>query len=405
LKNLPQKSSITCGKQSHQPKGNNMKFLKILLFVLIPASADVLLENFSEKVAQWRNNGEGTKLFDVDNIQQPGQIANVGNGVFETKIPDTVGRGLYIKFTPRQTGYNGAGGRLRDYTLEGNWDTNLNRLSFLMRTNKDIPAHIDGSPNFQIGTYIHGRNDGDPEYPGVHYYHQANMEIKAGAWYRVVLTRLPQDKEGGSPNYTWPNDPEYPSNHYFEGMTKFYLESKGDGWQGSTVQVTDFRLSKEPEDQADEIGTLAYGYSGSAYVLTWAGKKGIPTTEYEIGYSLKPIVTWDSVTFLGTSTAPGSNYCGVLFKKTNAELTTGVYFAIRAKRQFTPKPFPFMQIYVPYRMAPVKDTVVTPPKDTVPPVCTPQIVHDTIRVPEPYPVVRIDTLFVVPRAMRSIFEP
>lgn len=351
-----------------------------LLFAVAAApitAQPLLLEDF----VTWRNNLEGTKLFDAYRGETGvGQTSTVDSGSLKVVGYDTVGRGVYIHCLTRGTnGYAGAGGKAKDYVLSGTWDNEINRLSFLMQVNKNIPRRIDGGDNIQFGTYISPITNTSPNNQGAHYYHLANVTFDSGSWYKVDLTQWPQHRVSASGSINWPNDPEYKDGaglHYFDGLTRFYIHTQGPNYTGATVRVSDFYFRKVANQPDTIIGTLVYGYTGSGYFVSWASRKNLKTT-FEVRYSDKPMSVhgWDSGFDGGITSNSGNAYCGVAWEKVMPEYTTGIYVAIRAQGQTQ-----FAEVSIPYKMKPGNSFIATP---TVP-VCVP--VRDTVTI------TRVDTL-------------
>lgn len=354
------------------PTGVLIPIFLLSMFVFLSdkaQAAPVLLDDFST----WRNGncGDIEKLFDVynGNIGDAGpnqSVLGVSNNTFRVSVP--AGNVWYIDHDDAP--YDSTSCWVRAHIESGAWDSNINRMVFLMRSTISSGYDTGGSNNMNVGTYVKPLNNLSPGAEGTspqnghHYYHGYTTPVTANKWMKVYVTNRNQHERGD------PGSADGPLvANYFDTMTRFYLQYWGyyPSNPASTMELSPIWLYTETGEPDNDISSETIQYNGSKYQVTWAGRKNVDVT-YEIRYRLDG-VSLKSAGFAsgingGTVTNPGNDYTGVYWELVAPESVNGIYVGIRVQGASQ-----FAEFYLPYQVSPANmglpGTPSTP--DTTPP--------------------------------------
>ena len=315
----------------------------VFSLVLSPiAGAQILLEDFDT----WRNGPGGSKLWDktVNGNQTVGLQTVDGDSRFYSRVTSASSDtdSWYVHFYPN-TGVGGnrypwPQGFAQNYILSGSWDPLVNHLTFWLK--------CDGSKGFSewrsynVGTYVKSKND-DPDWQGNHYYHYLHANIYPNKWIKNTITWTPGTRVGDSGTSEYPPDPHSNSFHYFDGMTRWYVElDEGLNSYPFTCWIDQVEFHRDANSPTDLVKTVTVTHNGSAYELSLNGKKNTPQ-QYEIRYSTSSMKAngFTSGTLAGTgggmvwnpSGPSGSSaYAGLIWTSPSmAANANGMYFAVR----------------------------------------------------------------------------
>jgi hypothetical protein len=291
------------------------------------AGAQILLEDF----ANMRKNGDNTDLWFAYLGEDPVQTYGLENGMLKVTTGPSP-NGVYIDFLPWNQGYPYPKGYVQNYIKQGAWNAGVNRLRFMVKCSRTVQRNPGGSDNLQIGTYIRGHNNSDSGWKGAHYYHLLDSNFHANRWVNIELNRVAQHQVGQSGFTNWPEDPEWSSQgvHYFDGLTVFYFDTQGSGWDNQTCYFDNFELDTVSGEPESYVSSMAGTYNGSAYEVTWAAPKNTLTT-YEVRYSTSSMKAsgFASGSPGGTVSSPGSAYTGTFWRSPDMAQVGTLYVAIR----------------------------------------------------------------------------
>lgn len=297
-----------------------------------------------------RTNGDGDPLWAPYLGEDPDQVGTLEDGYYQVVTAGS--SAVYLQFVPRgEDGYNYPDGYAQAWIRSGTWDTEYNRLTFLVQTNVTVNRNSNGSDNVQWGTYVRDPARPEPNYQGRHFYHLIGANWRPNVWVLVVMNNCPQHEVGQDPGTNWGNDPTYPPVHYMDGLTRHYWDTQGGtSFDGSTwLFPRVWAFSRRTGEPDAEISSITAQYNGTQYQVTWAGVKNEART-YEIRYhtsSLK-VAGWSAGTNGGTTTNPNNDYTGCIWSLTTAEFNpTGIYVGIRVQGETD-----FTEVYIPYQMGP-----------------------------------------------------
>jgi len=299
------------------------------------AYADFLLEDFATPM---RQTSEGD-LFSTYNGEDPGQTYAFANNMMQVK---SASAGIYWHFLPYP--YIAPGGFASGWIKSGTWDPNVNHLRFSFMCTKSVSKTSSGNGNIQVGTYIKPRSDTEPSYQGAHYYHHLDPNVYANRWIYVDINRHPQHQVGSDSNTNWPDDPEWPKVHYWDGLTRWYFDTQAGAWDGQTCYFKDIRFAKVSGEPDYEVSSITATYNGQAYEVVWAGLKN-SSLKYDIYYSTASMKAGGvgTGTSGGTISSTGNAYTDIIWKSPSmAESATGLYVAIKPLGYSN-----FTEIYIP----------------------------------------------------------
>lgn len=298
------------------------------LAAALPAGAQVVLDDFSAPI---RKNGDGDNLWFTYLGEDPVQTYSLENGMLKVTTGPSP-NGVYMDFFPRDHGYPFPSAYAQSFIKQGTWDPNINRLRFRVKCSASVSRSSEGAHNLEMGTYIRKHSGADSSWQGAHYYHQLGINFYANRWVNIELNRVPQHQVGQSPMTNWPEDPEWASSgtHYFDGLTIFYFDTQGGGWNNQTCYFDDFTFASEAGEPDSQVASIATTYNGSAYEVTWAAPK-TPAVTYEIRYSTSSLKVkgFSSGTAGGTVTSPGTGYTGTIWKSPAMSEVPVLYVGIK----------------------------------------------------------------------------
>jgi hypothetical protein len=150
------------------------------------------------------------------------------------------------------------------------------------------------------------------------------------------VNRTPQHQVGRETGRNWGEDPlwEAAGIHYFDALTRFYIDSQGGGWRNKTCRVAQFEFARADGEPDDEVSSISATYNGSAYEIVFSGPKN-STLKYEIWYSRVSMREHG----LGAGnrgkpvSANGSGYTAILWKSPKIPEVDSLYVAIRPKNR------------------------------------------------------------------------
>ena len=330
-----------------------MKYLIVVACLMLnfysAAFPGALLEDFSSS----RLNGEGDTLFRAYNSEDPGQMSGIVNGSLKITVPATpAGIGPYMHFSPRSVGgYFWPVSYAQAFNKVGPSDTSYNRMSFLVNIDKNIPRRLDGGDIFQIGTYVRTHNFPDAAVQGAHYYHGFDANMVAGKWMKIVINRKPQHQVGAGGNTEQNLDPEFRINgtHYYDGLTRFYFDAAGTGWESSNILFDDFYFKTTVGEPDSLISSMTAVYDGTKYQVSWATPRNV-NINYEVRYKTSTMKPGAFLTGAdgGLVSSTGNAYTGTIWTSCNmAESPTG--FCVDVRKQGA---VDATEICIPYQMAP-----------------------------------------------------
>ena len=307
-----------------------------------------VLEDFSSM----RTNGAGTDLWMTEinrhqNLQiENGTLKSHITGPAKEKDKSYLWR---IMFYPHQGDprYPFPKGFLQGNLRSGSWNPDYNRLVFWVKCSAFVP--FNPWLTFDVGTYVKS-HDSDPEPQGQHYYHYFHPNLYPNQWVKAEMTWAPTHRVSADGWINHPVDPEWrngssPSSvHYFDGMTRFYIDLPGIPARATSCAAADFRLERESDEPDGYVRTVTATYNGSGYELSWNGIKN-EKIEYEIRYSPESMKNngFESGVTGGKVKSTGISRAGVLWKSEPMEREPGgMYFAIRPSNSSS-----FNEIYLP----------------------------------------------------------
>lgn len=303
------------------------------------ARGQAVLEDFSTQ--RW--DGAGIPLFSLMEASDSQGSFTVTGGVYR----QTVNSGAY-KFIMHFVPIPGTGARYpypdgyaQGWIKSGAWDPTYNRLRFKMKCSKTVTRDPNEWATIHFGTYSKSRYT-DPDSQGSHYYHFFNPNFYAGRWITFEVNRVPQHSLAGGfdGNNNLPENPTSSAGvNYFDGLTRFYIDSVGNGtsswpWNGATCELDDFVFSKESGEPDTLVAGLTWQYTGSRYEVTWNGPRRVPTT-YEVRYSTQSMKAngFNSGTDGGTARNSATDYPGVFWASPPMAEASTMYVAIRPQGQ------------------------------------------------------------------------
>jgi hypothetical protein len=227
--------------------------------------------------------------------------------------------------------------------------TAITRLAFMVKPSVTVTRRSDGGDILQLGTYVRDQDETDAAIQGNHFYHLFDPTFYANKWHLIVMNRTPQHQVGNDPSTNWGDDPMFTAHggHYFDELTRWYFDTQGTGFEGSTMRFKAFQIAAVSGQPDAEISSICALYTGTQYEVTWAGVKTNART-YEIRYSTSNLnsIGFTNGTDGGTTTNPASGYTGCIWQSgAMAENAAGMYIGIRVQSAGT-----FTQIYLPYQM-------------------------------------------------------
>ncbi len=274
-----------------------------------------------------------------------GQTGAIVDRTFELTVPAS--KRPYFQFLPYP--YSSISGFAKGNLRSGEWNADVNRLSFWMKTNATITHRPGGAQTAEVGTYAKV-NDGEPSNQGDHYYHYLYANWTPGQWMLVTLNRQVQHKVGQDPNINWTEDPTFATIgvHYFDALTRFYVTDEyGDPavWGNHTYTFADVEFAQVGGEPDNLVASVTATYTGEHYELSWAGPKNSPQA-YAVHYATTSLhrAGLASATRSGSIVStPGNAYQGVLWTSPPmAQPPGGMYFAIQPIGQYA-----FTEIYLP----------------------------------------------------------
>jgi len=271
-------------------------------------------------------------------------------------LRDSIGpapNGYYIHFFPNTGGgYPYPAGFAQYWIKKGTWDPNSNRLVFKMKCAADIQKTQTGYGNVQFGTYVKPHNYSDPSYQGQHYYHLFDPNFYANRWVMFVVNRVPQHRVGMLSTLNWPEDPEVASPslgspvHYFDGLTRFYIDSQSGAWSNNTCHISDFEFSTVTGEPDSMVSSVTATYSGTGYEVAFSAPKG-PQIIYHLRYSTSSMKQTGFASGIDGGTLPstGNSYTSILWKSPPMAEAPMMYVAIQPPGQtsFTEVAIPMMR--------------------------------------------------------------
>jgi hypothetical protein len=326
--------------------GPMLKGIRLHLLVLaLPifsclAQAQAVLENF----AAARNNfGNAGPLWDAYNGGGcTGNSWTIGSSQGIDANTGNPGDCPYIHFFPDGTnGYFYPQGYAQFYILSGSWNPQYNRLTYTMTCNATITSGSDG-----FADYIRDPldiNGGDSSYQGQHYYHGTSLQrIVANHAVTWIINRTPNHQVGSASSINWPNDPEWvlPTGnqsaiahpvHYFDGLTRFYLNPTRQASSPTQCTYSSFNFSTAAGEPDEYVYTLMGNYDGSSYNIAWHTPNN-DSTPYLIHYSTSGsmhVGGFSTGTNAGTITAPGNTYDYVTWTSPAMTQAANMWVAIR----------------------------------------------------------------------------
>ncbi len=278
-----------------------------------------------------RLNGEGNPLWSPYLGEDPGQSGHLEGSSYRIDVGGEP-NGVYLEFLPRDGGYPYPSGYAQAFVSSGTFDHATNRLSFWVKSSRNVTRQADGSDVIQIGTYIRNHSDPDLDHQGEHFYHLIDSNVYAGRWMLVELNRVPQHKVGEDPTINWPENPEAPAVDYYDGLTRFYFDSQGDQFSNSSWWFADFGFATIAGEPDPLVSSLTATYSGTNYEVTWAGPKN-RLQQYSVRYSATSMHTggFGSGIDGGTVTNPGNDYTGTFWQSPPMPQGSVLYVAIQPK--------------------------------------------------------------------------
>lgn len=307
----------------------------------------LLLEDFSTL----RKNPNGDDLWAAYLGEDPNQSYTLENGMLKL-VGDGrdnsscyTGCGIYWHFFPYP--YVPPTGFAHSYIKSGTWDAGVNRLRFKMKCAQNVTRRSDGGDILQVGTYIKPTSNTDPSLQGTHYYHLFDFNVYADRWVLLELNPQPQYKLGSDGSTQPPLDPEWTGStpvHYFDGLTRFYFDTQGDGWINQVCYFDDFYFEKVTGSPDNFVASITATHSGSRYEVTWATPKN-QNLVYRVRYSTSSLKAAGFNTGIdgGTVSSTGNSYPGVIWTSPDMpESPVGLYVGIQPPGQSA-----FTEIYIP----------------------------------------------------------
>jgi len=296
-----------------------------------------LVEDFSVM----RQNGKGDPMWEAtsNKFQETSIVSEDGDLRLRDVITGESNSGpgslkhLQIQFTPNQGAprYPWPAGYTQTYIKSGAWDEEINRLSFWLKCDKDISWNP--RENLILGTYIKKHDHTDENWQGAHYYNFISMAFPADRWTKIQMSWHPGTKVGQSGSIEWGSDPEYPNGqgHYFDSLTRFYLDMKYCPSFPCTCYIDDFVFSKQPNQNDEYVPSMAAAYTGSRYRVGFNTIKN-ESQDYEIRYSTESMKAngFESGELGGVVSNIAGAYTGAEWESPAMEESSGgMYFAIR----------------------------------------------------------------------------
>ena len=271
------------------------------------------------------------------------QTGAIENGTYHLW---TAGR-PYFQFLPYP--YRSPKGWAKQNLLSGTWDTNVNRLSFWIKSSRSISRRSDGGTIAEFGTYTKPATDTDPNNQGDHWYHYLDPNFIANQWMLVTLNRVPTHlvSAGSDPTPSYPENPTASKGwNYFDGLTRFYFSDEygnSADWNGD-YYFADFRFGIVNGEPDTFVSTVTAVYTGDHYEISWEGSRNVVQkyTVYMSTASMKS-TGLGGATVMGTGSSQGYAYAGVIVQSAKvAQPAGGMYFAIQPAGQSN-----FTEIYLP----------------------------------------------------------
>jgi hypothetical protein len=254
-------------------------------------------------------------------------------------------KAVQVQFYPNQGSprYPFPAGFTRSYLRDGaTFDPLFNRLSLWIKCDQNITW--EQRETMILGTYIKSHDSTNLDSQGAHYYNFISTKMTANKWVKIQYTWHPGSLVGQSGATEWGSDPEYPPTHYFDGLTRFYLDMKYANSFPLTCWFDDLMFSRDDNQNDELIPSMAAHYDGLAYYIGFNTIKHI-TQNYEVRYSTASMKAngFDSGTFGAMIANWAGAYTGTQWTSPPmAENPNGMYFAIRPEGQSD-----FMELYLP----------------------------------------------------------
>ena len=309
-----------------------MLSLRFWFFLLLcaPSPAQIVLEDFStaRKTAY-------SDLWAAYRGEDPIQTTDVTDKAFRVTVGPPP-NGLYIHFFPNTgQGYPFPEGFAQYWIKSGTWDPNVNRLRWRMKCDGRIHKSFNGYGNLQFGTYVKDHSNADVRSQGAHFYHHFDPNLYPDHWVVFEANRRPQHQVGRQTGRNWPEDPLWESNahiHYFDGLTRFYLDSQGPEWSNRTCWVTQFEFALAPDEPEELVSSVTATYNGKAYEVVFSAPKG-RNVKYDVFYSsssMRKIGLSDATSGKSISSR-GDDYTAILWTSPAMPESSMLYVAIRPR--------------------------------------------------------------------------
>jgi hypothetical protein len=302
----------------------------------------------------------GVPIFNYYTGENGGQqflIQSGPGGFMQGTLNSTGNSGLYDQFLPTEANWAFPNAYVQHWIKSGTWSAAINRLTFQYQCNMAI---TDGGPShtIEIGTYIRPQNYSDASWAGQHYYHFLAPNVYPNRWIYATLNKRPEHRVGAGSPEAHPDDPEQNNSttgtpvHYYDGMTRFYIDWVYKQSSGLVCQFANFQLSTV-SNELDGLSTTGAGgttqgymgaitatYSGPTagyphgrYEAIWQGPSQISSGQsYNIRYSTSDmhVTGFSSGTSGGVVTGPGgSDYTTVAWYSPDMSQATTMYVAIQ----------------------------------------------------------------------------
>jgi hypothetical protein len=206
-------------------------------------------------------------------------------------------------------------------------------MTFWMKCSTFIPSNR--RQTFNVGTYVKAHSY-DRNSQGQHYYHFFSPNIYPDRWLKMEMNAAPSFRVGSSVlpalDPEWVNTTTGAPVHYFDGMTRFYIDMAGvDGITNFSCSVAAFELMTETGEPDTDIRSVTATYNGDAYEVSWNAKLN-SNQEYEVRYStssMKAATLESGKKSGGKLKTDGGPYGGLVWKSPKMpEDANGMYFAI-----------------------------------------------------------------------------
>lgn len=261
--------------------------------------------------------------------------------------------GFYWQFRPiGPGGYSYPRDYAQGYVKSGTWDPGMNRLRYQMMCTRPgasgviVPAS-NGASNHNNGTYTKAISNAALGSQGQHYYHDLNPNIYQGQWMTYELNRMVSHRVGASDGYVnWPEDPEWylPSRgtqapvHYFDGLTRFYMQigpvnGVNDAWSNLTCRLGTVVMDKVANQPEAYTRSTVSQYNGSAYEVWWGGPRNgtSASTTFRVHYSANDMMVngFSSGTDGGSVQSEGGAYAQARWTSPAMQQAATMYVGIR----------------------------------------------------------------------------